>query len=194
MLLDYILERFWLAIGIWIVLYVLDYLFTLKAARMYQEGASKHMVFGGGYELNPVFQKDIARLRRLSPRFFLLLILFSILLFMIYVLAFSGLFEFSLGLLVGVQLTVHMRHIRNLVIFSYAKNSQGMSGTLQYEHWLSLRISAIELFTYAGLFLLFLIVCPRLFVLGCAVSCFMVGWRHLMDSKRKPAEVPEAAS
>jgi hypothetical protein len=194
MLLDYILDRYWLAIGIWIVLYCLDYLFTLKAARMYQEGAHNHMVFGGGYELNPVFQDDIAALRRVSPRFFLLLIACSIILFMIYVLAFGGLFEFSLGLLIGVQLTVHMRHIRNLAIFTYAKRSQGMTGKLQYEHWLSLRLSAIELFTYAGLFLFLLIVCPRMFLAGCAVSCFTTGWRHLMDSKRRPAATPEAAA
>src|SRR4029453_11416367 len=127
MLLDYVLDRFWLAIGIWILLYVLDYLFTLKAARMYQEGANKHMVFGGGYELNPVFQKDIAALRRFSPRFFLLLILFSVLLFMIYILAMKELFAFSLGLLIGVQITVHMRHIRNLAIFAFARRSQGMN-------------------------------------------------------------------
>jgi len=51
MLLNLFLNNVWLAIGLWATLYVMDYIFTLKAARMYQEGANQHFMFFGGIEL-----------------------------------------------------------------------------------------------------------------------------------------------
>jgi hypothetical protein len=57
MLLNRFLNNVWLAIGFWAILYVMDYIFTLKAARMYQEGANKHFVFPGGIELNHISKK-----------------------------------------------------------------------------------------------------------------------------------------
>jgi len=77
MILEFLLTHAWLAIGLWILFYCVDYLLTIKAARMYQAGANNHIAFAGGYELNPIFQKDIATLRRFSYRFFLLLLLFG---------------------------------------------------------------------------------------------------------------------
>jgi hypothetical protein len=189
MLLDFFLTNVWAAIGLWAVFYALDYLLTLKAARLYETGVKNHIAFGGGYELNPVFQKDIAALRRFSYRFFLLLILFGGLLVLIYALGMKEMFAFSWGLLIGVQLTIHLRHIRNLAVFGYAQRSEGMMGKIEYEHWLSLRLSSVELLAYSGFFLFLYLLCSNFFVLGCAVGCFMVGWRHLIDSKKKPGQL-----
>ena len=186
MLLDFFLDHVWAAIGLWALLYALDYLLTLKAAHLYEHGVKNHIAFGGGYELNPVFQEDIAALRRFSYRFFLLLILFGGLLLTIYFLGMREMFAFSLGLLIGVQLAVHLRHIRNLAVFSYAQRSEGMIGKIAYEHWLSLRLSSIELLAFSGFFLFLYLLCSNFFVLGCAVGNFVLGWRHLIDSKKKP--------
>lgn len=64
MLLNLFLNNVWLAIGLWAGLYLLDYIFTLKAARLYKEGANKHFAFPDGIELNPYFKEDIGNLRR----------------------------------------------------------------------------------------------------------------------------------
>ena len=185
MILEFLLTHAWLAIGLWILFYCVDYLLTIKAARMYQAGANNHIAFAGGYELNPIFQKDIATLRRFSYRFFLLLLLFGGILWLIYSTGFQEMFAFSLGLLIGIQLAIHLRHVRNLAVFYYACRSQGMIGKIQYEHWLSLRLSSIELFGYSVFFLFLFLVCANFFILGGAVGCLLMGWRHLIDSKRK---------
>jgi hypothetical protein len=193
MLLDFFLNHVWFAIGLWALLYAVDYMLTLKAARLYDAGVKDHISFGGGYELNPVFQKDIAALRRFSYRFFLLLVLFGGILLIIYTLGMKEMFAFSWGLLIGVQLTIQLRHVRNLAVFNYARRSDGMTGKIEYEHWLSLRLSSVELFAYSGFFLFLYFLCSNFFILGCAVGCFTVGWRHLVDSKKKPnAESPAA--
>ena len=70
MFLSTVLDNVWLAVGLWVALFLLDHLLTLKAARMYEMGANKHFTFSGGYELNPYFKEDIARLRTFSFRFF----------------------------------------------------------------------------------------------------------------------------
>src|SRR4030095_14317054 len=92
------------SIGLWALLYSVDYLLTLKAARLYEGGVKNHMSFGGGYELNPVFKQDIAAIRGFSYRFFLLLLLFGGLLLTIHILAMKEMFAFSWGLLIGIQL------------------------------------------------------------------------------------------
>lgn len=46
-----------------------------QGCAMYHTGASKHFKFAGGYELNPFFKDDIARLRRFSFRFWWLLLM-----------------------------------------------------------------------------------------------------------------------
>jgi hypothetical protein len=186
MLLDFFLNHVWFAIGLWALLYAMDYLLTLKAARLYEGGVKDHIAFGGGYELNPVFQKDIAALRRFSYRFFLLLVLFGGLLLIIDFLGMKEMFAFSWGLLIGVQLAIQLRHVRNLAVFNYAQRSQGITGKIEYEHWLSLRLSAVELFAYSGFFLFLFLLCSNFFILGCTVGCFMVGSRHLIDSKKAP--------
>ncbi|MGH9905324.1 MAG: hypothetical protein ACRD8U_07045 [Pyrinomonadaceae bacterium] len=176
------LNNVWLAIAVWAILYLMDYIFTLKAASMYQAGASKHFSFLGGYELNPVFKKDIAGLRRFSPRFWLLLFVMGGLFLATHSLFSPEAFAFVWGMFVGIQIAIHLRHIRNLVLFHYARNSRGMDGRIEYQHWLSLRLSAIELLSFSALFLLFYIFSQSLFMLGGFAGCFLMGLRHLLDS------------
>ena len=185
MLLNSFLNNVWLAIGLWAIFYLIDYVLTLKAARMYHAGVSKHFTFAGGYELNPVFKEDIARLRRFSFRFWLLLFFFGGFLLILHSLDVPELFAFLWGTLVCTQMAIHLRHIRNLAIFHYARDSNGMSGRIEYEHWLSLRLSSIELFSFSVLFLFLFLLWGNLFILGGAVGCLSLALRHLLDSTKE---------
>jgi hypothetical protein len=184
MSLDLFLNNVWLAIAVWSILYLMDYIFTLKAARMYHAGAKKHFSFAGGYELNPIFKEDIAGLRRFSPRFWLLLFAVGGLLLAIHSLILPEAFAFIWGMFIGIQIAIHFRHIRNLMLFHYARNSRGMDGRIEYQHWLSLRLSSIELLSFAALFLLFYIFSKSLFMLGGFAGCFLMGLRHWLDSMK----------
>src|SRR5215467_1495795 len=140
-LLDLFLNNIWLALFLWIGLYSLDYIFTLTTARLYRDGAQRHYSFPEGIELNPFFREDVAAIRKFSFRFFLLLFFCLGLLVIIYELHVPEAFALVLGMLVGIQLTIHCRHIRNLVVFGSARRAVGVNGKIQYEHWFSLRLS-----------------------------------------------------
>src|SRR5205807_2068504 len=146
MMVDLFTKNFWLAIGTWVVLYCLDYGLTLVGAKLYRSRGSKHYSFSEGYELNPVFKEDIARLRVFSFRFLLLLILSSGLLAILYSANFPPAFVLAWGALVGVQLSILHRHIRNLALFFHAHDSGGISGRIEIKHWLSLRLAGVEYF------------------------------------------------
>ncbi|MDQ2936273.1 MAG: hypothetical protein M3R67_02070 [Acidobacteriota bacterium] len=184
MLLDFFLNKAWAAIGLWALLYCLDYAFTYKAAKIYKAGAGKHFGFGGGYELNPFFKDDIAQLRRFSFRFFLLLLLVAGLLLILHGTGLREYFAFVWGLMICLQLTVHFRHLRNLAVFYYAKDSQGVNGRIEYEHWLSLRLSSIEFFYFSVFYLFLFLLWGNLFMLGGATGCLVLALRHLYDSRR----------
>jgi hypothetical protein len=188
---DLFLNNLWLAIGFWVVLYCLDYIFTMTAARFYRDGAKEHYSFPEGIELNPIFRDDVAMIRRFSPRFFLLMFLMVGLFLLIYELEVPETFALVWGMVVGVQLANHCRHIRNLVMFSYARRSVGVSGKIQHEHWLSLRLATVEFFCFGILFLVFYLFSGTLFILGAAIGCLSLGLRFFISSVKKRKVAPK---
>lgn len=190
MLLHLFLNNVWLAIGLWATLYGMDYFFTLQAARMYQEGANQHFIFPGGIELNPYFKEDILHLRRFSFRFFLMLFFVGGLLLIIHSFDVPEVFAFIWGMFVLMQIANHFTHIRNLIVFHYARTSTGMSGQLQYQHWLSLRLSALDMFSFAGLFLILFLFWGNFFVLGGVASCLWLAIENLVDSRKSKLSSP----
>ena len=182
MLLNFFLNNVWLAIGLWASLYLVDYIFTLTAARMYYAGVDEHLTFSGGYELNPVFRDDIRGLRLFSFRFWLLMLFVGGLLLILHSLDLPEVFSFVWGMFVCIQIAIHLRHIRNLAVFYHARDSKGMSGRIEYQHWLSLRLSSIELFSFSMLFLFLYLFSGTFFILGGAAGCLSLALRHLFDS------------
>jgi len=93
-------------------------------------------------------------------------------------------FAFAWGAFVWIQIANHFRHIRNLIVFHYARTSMGVSGQIQYQHWLSLRLSALDMFSFAALFLILFLFWGSFFVLGGAIGCLSLGLTHLVDSRK----------
>jgi hypothetical protein len=63
----------WPGLTVWVLLYISDYALTIAGARLYRGGVSEKLAFEGSYEITPFFQRDINSLRRISPRFLVML-------------------------------------------------------------------------------------------------------------------------
>jgi hypothetical protein len=77
------IENIWFGIAAWVLLYCSDYALTIVSASQYGAGANKHVVFKS-LELTPYFQKDVAQLRWISPRFLFALFLSSAALWLVW--------------------------------------------------------------------------------------------------------------
>jgi hypothetical protein len=185
MLLNQFLNHAWLAVGAWAVIYCSDYFLTHAAARLYQAGVTKHFVFAGGYELNPHYQEEVALLRRFSFRFFLDLVAYSAFLLIIHAPEIPELFAFVWGMYVGAQFPAHIRHFRNLVLFRHALRSEGMAGRIEYQHWLSLRLSSIDILSFAVFYVVLFLICDSYAFLGGAAGCLLLGLQQFRSSRKR---------
>jgi hypothetical protein len=191
----FIAQHFWPGVSVWVVLFMSDFTLTLTCARLYRNGVNQKIVFEGSYELTPFFQRDIDSLRKVSPRFLLVLTLVPVVLFMLWKLTiadFPQIYFFLLGMLILSQLAIHTRHLRNLFIFREAA-TDAVSGRIQYARRTSLRGSAFELFSFAGLYAVLVVFTQSWFIAGGVVGCLSIGRKHLwLARKHKPTEAVKA--
>ena len=176
------LDRLWPGLLAWTVLYISDYSLTIMCARLYQGGASEKMAFEGSYEITPYYQRDIDSLRRLSPRFFAALLLSLVWLVLIWWLAMEiwpPMYSFGLGAVILLELGIHMRHVRNLVLFRALVGSDAVRGRIEYPRRLMLRISSIEGLAFSGMFAVIFLFTGSWFVLGGAFTCLSLAGKHL---------------
>jgi len=172
----------------WMVIYISDYVCTILSARLYHAKAKAHIVFEGSFELNPVFEADVNKLRWISPRFVILLVLISSMLAGYWAMTqwIPGV-EFAyptvLGALVLMECAVHMRHIRNLALFRGLRKG-GISGQVTYQRGFIFRNSAAELLSFACLFSLISLLQGSWFFLGGTLSCFGVAVKHWILARR----------
>lgn len=82
-----------------------------------------------------------------------------------------------------LQLTIHMRHLQNLITYR-AMATNEVTGCIEYSRGLILRISAYQVFAFAGLYLILFAITERWFLLGGTVSCASVGVKHLRLSRK----------
>jgi hypothetical protein len=176
-----------LAILIWVVMYIFDFSSTLWLARNYQNNPNRHINYEGGVEMNPVFEKDIAGLRFISPRFLILLTL------MVAVLVFIGLtdplgsFEMVIGAFLLLWVFVDLRHVRNFYFYALLKaRPQAMSGQVTQAYWLNQRLVAFDAFAYAAVYGLAWAASGRDFFSGATLVCALLAVRHFLLASRKP--------
>ena len=103
----------------------------------------------------------------------------------------TSLFSVLWGGLVLSQFAIHLRHLRNLILFRYASRSIDIQGRIQYARWLLLRLSSIEFFGFGLMFSLAYLFSGSLVILGGAVFCLRIALRHLLLSRHKAAEVSQ---
>jgi hypothetical protein len=87
------------------------------------------------------------------------------------------------------EAAIYVRHIRNIAMFLFIRAEDSIRGRIEYRRWLTLRISAIELFSFS-LFYFFLYQLDRSwFFLGGVLSCLVTGIQDLVYAL--PARKPE---
>ena len=113
---------------------------------------------------------------------------FSIVLGLVWILAVgvldvSQLFAFALGGAVCLELAILARRGRYIALFC-AFRAGGLTGRVEYARWLTLRVSAAEHFTFAGLFFVLFLAVGSYLLLGGAVFVLSSGLRHWSSSRR----------
>jgi hypothetical protein len=185
-LLEFLISNTWMIAALWLALYIFDYLSTLWLARVYQSTLSRNIFYEGGVELNPNFEKEIARGQGPSPRFLALLSLVLI------IVLFSGLLgryfvEFLAGALLLTWTFVDSRHLRNYaLVWFLRRNPEGLKGRSEYSYWLMQKMLSAEAFTFSLIYLFFTLLTGRLFFLAGVLTCLTFALRHNRLSGRKP--------
>jgi hypothetical protein len=181
-------ESLWAGPLLWAALYISDFSFTLMCARLYKQQSA--VEFEGSYEITPTFQADVDALRWISPRFLLILLGSTLYVFIVRIFAGTsswllGFYELVLGMMIMLQATVHIRHLRNWFLF---RNAVGLlRGHIRYPRGVMLRMSSFELTLFTALYTGLYAITGSLFVLGGAVSCCVLALNHYRLAKMHEA-------
>jgi len=188
---DFLLDSVWLGPLLWFALYTSDYFVTIACARLYQ--AQDKVAFEGSYEITPLFQADVNALRLVSPRFVIALIATTSYVVLVQQIAGStpSLYLGVLGALIVVELTIHIRHLRNWFVFKYGLFS--IQGRLVYPRGFVLRMSAFELFTFTSLYGILFLTTQSPFILGGALATGVLSLNHYRLARRHDAARSAAA-
>lgn len=177
----------WVGVILWIILYTSDYYLTIYSARGFREVG--HFQFEGSFELTPQYQKDIDALRPVSKLHIVLLIAYSLLIFVIWWITrlsfyLQWAYPLYLGMLLLMEVAVHLRHLRNIALIREIRKTDGVEGQITYKKWFSYRISASELSIHATLFLVIAVLTYSLFFVGGAIMCFGTAFKHKRLAKK----------
>ncbi len=180
----------WFGPAVWAVLYVSDYASTIACARLYR--AQDKVVFEGSYEITPIFQADVDALRRVSPRFVgFLLGSTAYLSWLSYATAKWGLrdaYWLVLGALVLLEMTIHLRHVRNWYLFSRLSAPGGPQGRIEYPRAGMLRASAVEFLSFTVLYACLSLATGSVFILGGVLTCGSSSIGHYRLARRHEAK------
>ena len=190
MIKDFLIHNAWSVLLAWGLAYLADYYLTIYFARLLRGPLQEHIRFEGSLELTPVFQKDVDALRLFSPSFLLRwLISFPLLALIAWLsdeLGLPQVFYLVMGGLLLRQAVILLRHGRNIALGVLSQPAGSLHGRLEYSRWLSLRLSAAELFGFGTFFALLSIAMESWFFLGGALVCLLTGSQHWAYSRKHP--------
>lgn len=177
----------WYGVILWIILYTSDYYLTLHSARGFREIG--HFQFEDSFELTPQYQKDIDNLRPISKLHIVLLFAYSLVILAVWWITRLSIFlewmyPLYLGMFLLLEVAVHLRHLRNIFLIREIRKNGGVEGQITYRKWFSYRISALELYIHATLFLVVALLTYSLFFLGGAIICYGTGYKHARLAKK----------
>jgi len=93
-------------------------------------------------------------------------------------------YSFGLGAVILLELAIHMRHVRNLVLFRALVGSEAVRGRIEYPRRLMLRISSIEGLAFSGMFAVIFLFTGSWFVLGGTLTCLSLAGKHLRLARK----------
>ena len=194
MIRDLLTHTPWPLLLIWGLAYLADYYGTIYVARLMRGTLQEYIQFEGSLELTPVFQKDVNALRWFSPsflwRWLLSFPLLALLWWLWTDLGLPQIFYLTIGGLLLRQAAILLRHGRNFALAYLCRTAGSLRGHLEYSRWLSLRLSAAELFGFGALFGLTAIAMESWFFLGGALMCALTGYKHWTYSRKQALPPP----
>ena len=194
MIRDLLTHTPWPLLLIWGLAYLADYYGTIYVARLMRGTLQEYIQFEGCLELTPVFQKDVNALRWFSPsflwRWLLSFPLLALLWWLWTDLGLPQVFYLTIGGLLLRQAAILLRHGRNFALAYLCRTAGSLHGHLEYSRWLSLRLSAAELFGFGALFGLTAIAMESWFFLGGALMCALTGYKHWTYSRKQALPSP----
>jgi hypothetical protein len=181
-----LLSRWWAGAVLMALVAISDYALTLWGARLYR-GARGRVAVEGSYELVPMFQADIDAGRFISLRFISVLALMVGFIGLIAQFATSlgidpPLYLFLVGFFVLIEVPIHVRHTSNIVRFSLLARADAAQGQITFARWFTLKVSSVDFFSFAVLFVLGFAATRSLFLLGGAARCAAFGVVQLILS------------
>ena len=179
---------------LWIILYISDYYMTIYSARGFKEIG--HFQFEGSFELTPQYQKDVDALKPISRRHIILLILYSLVIIGLWwlclgLIGWSWAYLVYLGMFLLVEVAVHLRHFRNIFLIRQIRKGGGVDGQITYRKFFSYKVSAFDLYLFAGLFFIVAILTASPFFAGGAIMCLGTGVKHSRLAKKAKANPPQ---
>lgn len=187
----------WYGVILWMILYISDYYLTIYSARGFREiGHFQFEVF----ELTPEYQKEVEALKPVSKLHITLLSLYSLLLLLIWWLT-RNIFPFPwnyliyslyLGMFLLLEVAVHFRHFRNVLLIREVRKHGGVEGQISYRKAISYRLSAYDFYMFSVLFLFVAAWSYSPFFLGGAIMCLGQGFKHSRLAKKSTAAAQAA--
>jgi hypothetical protein len=187
---EFVFDKLWIVLPMWLVLYVSDYLLTILGARYYKAGACDHFVFEGSYELTPEFQPDVDALRLFSRKFLRAVIISTAIFSSLWYISHQDkvcmfIFKFVCGGMILSEVPIHIRHARNIALFRLARSHQGISGQVTYKRWVLYRLSCIELAGFVFLFLIVFLLTGSVPFLGGSFCAAATALKHVRLCRRE---------
>ncbi|MGE3371992.1 MAG: hypothetical protein AB7O37_00560 [Vicinamibacteria bacterium] len=191
---EFLIDTAWAGPLLWALAYLSDNLLTIACAVRYR--AQDKLVFEGSYELTPLWVADVNALRRLSPRFGLALVGSTLYVILVQrALAPSPdlrhVYLGILGALLGLQMTIHVRHLRNWYLFT--RGIQHLRGRIEYPRAFMFRASAHEMGLFGAVYAIAFAVSQSPFLLGAALACGVLALNHRFLARRHEKALAGAA-
>lgn len=164
------------------VLMFADYFMTLIGAVQSKKKYGQHFKTEH-YELNPVWQRDVARRKWFNPRHLFLVLLISSLLFLV---AETGmlrepLVEAVFGAVLIVFATLLGKHLSNLMVFGHViRKPKQISGQLTMSHALALSVSMYQYLVAGVPVVMIAIFMPSPFTVGGIFGIALLLVAHLV--------------
>lgn len=181
------------------VLMLCDYYLTVVGFVLYRKGY-RNRVKIDQYELNPLWQASISKVRWFNPRHLAIVALVTGAVFFLveYIDSPPETVAFLFGVVFMASAVLVSRHIANILFFTYAiRHPEQFSGEVHIGHEMTLKTSQCHVLAALLPLILIAVFVPSPFVIGSVVSVLMLLLVHslwLRKYRRKKAKEQAAAS
>lgn len=162
------------------ILMVCDYYLTLLGNIYRKKKYGEHFIIET-YELNPVWKKDVDKIKWINYRHLILVVLMTVFFYFLSLFGNEILYNWLSGFFLTLFGMINGRHISNLFLFKYVSTHPAeISGKVYMNHQLTLKISQYQLIILAVPILILTIRNPNSFNIGGLSSCILLFIAHLI--------------